>query len=205
VFRTSDYAQVATIDVGRLPHGIWPSGDGTRVYVGLENDDRLAAIDALTNKLITEVAIGQAPQALAYVPNAVPQGQGIQNIQALGVAGRVANVTLASPDSSAPRTSVSLFDQGLVQVLQAAVTGLEPAHPYVLALADNPAGTGELEPLAAFNANPAGAAIVNSVGPIRQVVQSDEPAMRRWLVIAAGTANKPGAVVQTEVVQPQVR
>ena len=31
--------QVATIPVGRLPHGIWPSGDGTRVYVGLENDD----------------------------------------------------------------------------------------------------------------------------------------------------------------------
>ena len=29
VFRTDDFAQVATIPVGNLPHGIWPSGDGT--------------------------------------------------------------------------------------------------------------------------------------------------------------------------------
>ena len=34
-----------------------------------------------------------------------------------------------------PPTSVSLFDQGLIQVLQASVTGLEPKQPYVLALA----------------------------------------------------------------------
>ena len=30
VFRTDDFSQVATIPVGKLPHGIWPSGDGTR-------------------------------------------------------------------------------------------------------------------------------------------------------------------------------
>ncbi len=42
VFRTDTFAQVATIPVGNLPHGVWPSGDGTRVYVGLENADGLA-------------------------------------------------------------------------------------------------------------------------------------------------------------------
>jgi DNA-binding beta-propeller fold protein YncE len=50
-YRTDNFQQVATIPVGRLPHGIWPSGDGTRVYVGLENEDRIAAIDTLTNKM----------------------------------------------------------------------------------------------------------------------------------------------------------
>jgi YVTN family beta-propeller protein len=50
VFRTDTFDQVATIPVGRLPHGIWPSGDGTRVYVGLENDDQLAAIDTITTR-----------------------------------------------------------------------------------------------------------------------------------------------------------
>src|SRR5262252_2870564 len=30
---------VATIPVGNLPHGIWPSGDGSRVYVALENGE----------------------------------------------------------------------------------------------------------------------------------------------------------------------
>ncbi|HMI19632.1 MAG TPA: YncE family protein [Sphingomonas sp.] len=127
VFRTGDFAKVATIPVGKLPHGIWPSGDGTRVYVGLENDDRLAVIDTLTNRLIATVPIGQAPQALVYVPNAVPSGDGLQNLQPLGVAGQAAHLTLTSVAASGGAlTSVSLYDQGLVQVLQAAVTGLAP-------------------------------------------------------------------------------
>src|ERR1700756_2086972 len=32
--RTGKFLDVATIPTGQLPHGIWPSGDGTRVYVG---------------------------------------------------------------------------------------------------------------------------------------------------------------------------
>src|ERR1700681_3614470 len=44
VFRTDDFSLTATIPVGKLPHGIWPSGDGSRVYVGLENADGMAAI-----------------------------------------------------------------------------------------------------------------------------------------------------------------
>jgi hypothetical protein len=57
-----------------------------------------------------------------------------------------------------------LFDQGLTQVLQAAVAGLEPTKPYVLVLASNADGTGQIEPLARFMTNPAGAQIVNAVG-----------------------------------------
>jgi DNA-binding beta-propeller fold protein YncE len=48
-FRTSDFSLAATIPVGKLPHGIWPSGDGTRVYIGLEIDDNMTAIHTLTN------------------------------------------------------------------------------------------------------------------------------------------------------------
>ncbi|BCL79261.1 hypothetical protein ccbrp13_17260 [Ktedonobacteria bacterium brp13] len=47
---------------------------GTRVYVGLENDDQLVGIDTLTNKVIGRSPIGQAAQAITYVPNAVPTG-----------------------------------------------------------------------------------------------------------------------------------
>jgi DNA-binding beta-propeller fold protein YncE len=50
VFRTDSFAKVATIPVGDLPHGLWPSGDGTRIYVLLENGDRLVAIDTLTDR-----------------------------------------------------------------------------------------------------------------------------------------------------------
>jgi YVTN family beta-propeller protein len=206
VFRTDDFSQVATIPVGKLPHGIWPSRDGSRVYVGLENADAVTAVDTLTNKVIATSPIGQAPQALNYVPDAVPYGDGTQGLQPLGIAGQTVHLALAaiggdkaarSPEN-AP-TSVSLFDQGLIQVLQASVTGLQPKQSYVLALAHLPSGDGALEPLAAFMTNPAGSAIVNAAGLIRQVVQGEEKIERRYLVIAQGTPAKPGPVVQSQL------
>jgi YVTN family beta-propeller protein len=204
VFRTDDFTKVATIAVGKLPHGIWPSGDGNRVYVGLENDDRLVAIDALTNKVIATVPIGQAPQAIAYVSNAVPRGDGVRGLQPAGIAASATHLSLApAGDRNADRakrapTSVALFDQGLVQVLQAAVTGLQPKQPYVLALSTRPDGSGALEPLAEFVTNPAGAAIVNALGPIRRVVQETMATPRRYLVIVPGTASQLGAPVQLQ-------
>jgi YVTN family beta-propeller protein len=204
VLRTDDFSLVATIPVGNLPHGVWPSGDGTRVYVGLENADGMTAIDTLTNTVIATVPIGQAPQAVVYVPDAVPDGAGTDNLQPLGVAGQGAHLTLKAVGATngasvqAP-TSVSLFDQGLVQVLEAAVTGLEPKQPYVLALSTQRDGGGSLQPLAAFTTNPAGSAIVNAIGPIRQIVQADASEERRYLVILSGTAAKIGPPVQVQV------
>jgi len=197
VFRTDDFAQVATIPVGKLPHGVWPSGDGRRVYVGLENADALTAIDTATNAVVGTIPVGQAPQAIAYVPDAVPEGAGTANLQALGVAGQAAHLELATRDGAKP-TSVALFDQGLTQVVQASATGLQPKRPYVLALAARADGSGPLQPLAQFMTNPAGGAIVNAIGPIRQVVQSGDDAGRRWLAIAPVVDGQPGAPVQLQ-------
>jgi YVTN family beta-propeller protein len=201
VFRTDDFEQVATIEVGDLPHGIWPSGDGTRIYVGLENADALAAIDTLTNKVVATIPIGQGPQALTYVSNAVPYGDGTQNLQPLGLAGMAAHFRLAPSGAKGGKapTSVALFDQGLTQILEASVAGLQPKQSYVLALGKKPDGSGKLEPLSSFTTNPAGAAIVNAVGPIRQIVQGDMKVPRRYLVIAPGTAAAPGTPVQVQV------
>jgi YVTN family beta-propeller protein len=199
VFRVDNFELVATIPVGSLPHGVWPSGDGARIYVGLENADALAAIDTATNTVVGEVAIGQAPQAIAYVPNAAPEGDGAENLQPLGLAGQAAHLSLMTrsrPTKST--TSVALFDQGLIQVVQASVTGLEPKMAYVLGLSSDPDGASEIQPLVAFMTNPAGSAIVNAVGPIRQIVQAEAKTERRYLVIAEGTAAHPGPVVQLQ-------
>lgn len=201
VFRTDNFEQVATIPVGDLPHGLWPSGDGTRVYVGLENGDKMVAIDTLTNKVIATNPIGQGVQAVVYVHDAVPSGPGTDNLQPLGLAGMADHLALmpvVARGLGKTRTSVSLFDQGLVQVLEASVTGLKPKTSYVLALARNPDGSGAREALSTFKTNPAGGAIVNSVGPIRQIVENAEPSERRYLVIAEGTATQPGAIVQVQ-------
>jgi len=205
VFRTDDFSQVAEIPVGRLPHGVWPSGDGTRIYVGLENADALDAIDTATNTVVATIPIGQAPQAIVYVPNAVPEGDGTQGLEPLGTAGQTAHLSLGAVKDGkvvgaadeAP-TSVSLFDQGLIQILQASVTGLDPRKPYLLALSSEPQGGGTVEPLASFMTNPAGSAIVNSTGPIRQIVQDAGADQRRYLSIFSGTLVERGPLVQAQ-------
>lgn len=200
VFDTSDYKQVATIPVGSLPHGLWPSGDGSRVYVGLENADAATVVDTATNKVIATIPVGQAPQGVAYVPNAVEKGDGRANLQPLAAANKPTQLVLNGINGKGV-TQVSLFDQGLVQVLQAAATGLEPKKPYVLALSRDAKGQGALEPLANFMSNPAGAAIVNAVGPLRTPVESGDASARRYLVIAEGAGAKPGAIVQVQKLQ----
>jgi hypothetical protein len=169
-------------------------------------------VDTLANKVIAESPAGQAPQALVYVPNAIPaagesgnaamttERAGMENLQPLGVAGLSTQLRLGAPgrkDQPSP-TSVSLSDQGLVQVLEAAVTGLEPGKPYVLALSSKPDGGGVLQPLQGFMTNPAGAAVVNTIGPIRQLVRGEDESPRRYLVIAPGTATAHGAPVQVQ-------
>ena len=93
---------------------------------------------------------------------------------------------------------MSLSDQGLVQVLEASVTGLEPRTPYVLALSNDASGGGVLQPLQGFMTNPAGSAIVNVAGPIRQIVESSARPERRYLVIAPGDATTIGEAIQVQ-------
>lgn len=204
VYRTDNFSLVATIDVGHLPHGIWPSGDGSRVYVGLENGDALVVVDTATHTVKAQVPIGQAPQAVNYVPGAVPEGDGLQGLVPLGVAGHVTQLTLRAlaPAAGLQRagmpTSVSLFDQGLLQVLEASATGLVPKGKYILALSASADGSGPLQALASFVANPAGSAIVNAVGPIRQLVLAEGAAERRYLVIAPQLEGRLGVPVQVQ-------
>ena len=202
VFRTDDFSQVATIPVGQLPHGIWPSGDGTRIYVGLENADALTAIDTATNAVIATIPVGQAPQAIAYVPDAVAaDAVATAGLQPLGLAGMSTHLSLRAVDDAAaaePPTSVTLFDQGLVQVLQASASGLKPKSPYVLGLATNADGSGPFEALATFMTNPAGAAIVDTIGAIRPQVAGADGGPRRYLVIAPQVDGQPGAIVQRQ-------
>jgi hypothetical protein len=82
--------------------------------------------------------------------------------------------------------------------LQASVTGLEPKQKYVLALADRIDRSGALQPLAAFMTNPAGSAVVNAAGPIRQIVNDPAASERHYLVIAKGDATNFGDAVQVQ-------
>lgn len=190
---------VASIPVGDLPHGLWPSGDGSRIYVGLENANAVAAIDTSSNKVVSTTPSGQSPQGMVYIPDAVPSGSGTDNLVHLGVAGEAVHLSLGPAGSAQAATTVAVNDQGLTDLLQAAVTGLEPKKPYVLALSSKADGSGALELIAKFMTNPAGAAIVTALGPVRKIVQTDAAAdLRRYLVIAGGSGDAPGPVVQVQ-------
>jgi YVTN family beta-propeller protein len=199
VFTTSDDSQlVATIPTGALPHGLWPPGDGTRIYIGLENANAVAAIDTGTNKVVATIPSGQSPQGMVYIPDAVPSDSGTENLSSLGASGQAVHLALGVPGSAKELTTVAVNNQGLVDLLEAAVTGLEPKSEYVLALAQSPDGSGLLEPIAQFKTNPRGGAIVTPIGPLRRVVQQDAHESRRYLVIAQMVDGKPAIPAQVQ-------
>src|SRR5436309_2930935 len=130
---------VATIPVGELPHGIWPSGDGSRVYAALENGEHCVAIDTVTNKVIANIPIGQTTQALVYVPNAVPNGPGTENLMPLGVAANTARLHLEAGGTALPdaQASVAVNSLGLLDLVQSAAKGLTAKAAYQVYLAES--------------------------------------------------------------------
>jgi YVTN family beta-propeller protein len=181
---------IATIPVGSLPHGVWPSGDGSRVYVGLENDNMVAAIDTLTNQVIANIPIGQTPQALVYVPNAVPVGSASGNLTALAQAGDTARLHLQAAGTALPKANASaaVNSLGLLDLIQIAAVGLAPSSQFQVYLAElDHAPFGRLEPLAILRTNPDGAGIVQTVGPLKSLSAgtATDAAMgsRRFLVV----------------------
>jgi YVTN family beta-propeller protein len=192
---------VATIALGDVPHGIWPSGDGSRVYVGLENGDAVQVIDTLQNRVIAKIGVGQLPQALVYVPDAVPTGDGRMNLTPPGEALRAAQLRLLPPARAQggarnARASVVVNSLGLIDHLQIVASGLEPGREYQLWLASSPrAPFGERVALLKMKANPAGAATAQTLGPLRRAVTSLEgiPAAnaRRYLLLTTAEGDAP--------------
>ena len=168
----------ATIPVGDLPHGIWGSGDGSRVYVGLENGDAVQAIDTVTNQVVATVPVGQLPQALVYVPNAVLSGAGTTNLKPIVVATEALHFELMPPDlsKSTARASISVNSLGPIDSLQIAATGLEPGTKYMLVLIGAP----EPLELMTLNAGIGGVAIAQTLGPLKRTVSPSQtgPTMR---------------------------
>ncbi|KAK5988621.1 hypothetical protein PT974_10107 [Cladobotryum mycophilum] len=72
---------------GVEPHGLWPSADNTRMYIVNEHSDTVDIVDLTLNppKVVKTLNVGQEGQALIYVANAVPSGDGKQNLGTSGL------------------------------------------------------------------------------------------------------------------------
>ncbi len=192
---------VATIPVGNLPHGIWPSGDGSRVYVALENDERAMAIDTVTNQVIAKIPIGQTTQALVYVPNAAPNGK-VENLVPLGEAGNIVRLHLEAGGSTFPnaQASVAVNSLGLLDLVQIAAEGLAPMSQYQVYLAEaDQVPFGRLQPLAVLKTNADGAGIVQAIGPLKTLMVGSQTGSgsgaQRFLIIT-DVNNSPGVVLR---------
>lgn len=190
----------ATIPVGNLPHGLWPSGDGSRVYVALENGEHAMAIDTVTNRVIASIPIGQTTQALVYVPNAVPNGSGTENLMPLGTAGNTAILHLEAGGSALPnaQASVAVNSLGLLDLVQVAAEGLTPKSQYQVYLTESDhAPFGKLELLAVLKTNPDGAGIAQAIGPLKGLAHGGPDASiapaQRFLIVTG--MNDPSNVV----------
>ncbi len=181
---------VTTIKTGDLPHGLWGSGDGGHVYVGLENGDAVQAIDTITNQIVATIPVGQLPQALVYVPNAITSGDGTVNLKPLGPATSALHIELVPPQGSGStaHASVSINSLGLIDNLQIAATGLEPGKVYRLLLV----GGAEPQNLALFTAGIGGVAIVQTLGPLKRVISGSPTVVGMKLEVRSdesGSAN----------------
>lgn len=134
------------------------------------------------------VPIGQGPQGVAYVPGAVTGGDGRVNLMPLAKALAKTQLEL----SGTGRSQVTLFDEGQVQILQAAVAGLPPKTISSSPLPSDRKGG------ASVHDRPGGQRDRYAVGPISPVVTDEAKGDRRYLVVATGTPDAPGAPVQVQ-------
>jgi hypothetical protein len=172
--------------VGNLPHGVWPSATAPASMSASKRRrpcrDRYTPPTRWSRIFRSD---RRRSHRLCTGRRANPDDR--QNLQNLGVAGQVAHLALGARVEGEGREAADqrlAVRSGLIQVLQAAVTTCKPKQRYVLALADKTDGTGSVQTAAAFMTEPAGSAIVNAVGPIRQIVQNSAPPSGAYLVIA---------------------
>jgi YVTN family beta-propeller protein len=131
----NDFQQRDTINVGDLPHGIWPSADGKLMFIGLEYGDQVQGIDLAHMMVISTIQIGQSPQALVYADNAVTDPENMIGLSPLNDTTFTQVVVLNSLNKDSPAHGrLSIRGIGLADLVEQAFTSLKPNTSYTLAL-----------------------------------------------------------------------
>jgi hypothetical protein len=152
------------------------------------------AIDTATNQIIATIPVGQLPQALVYVTNAAATNNGAANLKPLGPATEALHLELAPPAErrSAAHASVAVNSLGLIDNLQIAATGLEPGKKYRLILVGGP----EPQDLITFAAGIGGAAIFQTLGPLKRAVTGSQAGAGFRLEVRSNEAGSGDLVLQ---------
>ena len=93
------------------------------MYVGQENADSVAVIDVGTQQVVKQIPIGQAPQALVFVANAVPTGTGTANMTRQNVGLRIERRPFAVPGAPDAKGKAVIRSLGAVDAVELSVRG----------------------------------------------------------------------------------
>ena len=67
VLDRATHREIARIALGKMPEGIVVTPDGSRVFVAVNGDNAVAAIDPKTWRVSSRVEPGRAPDGMAFV------------------------------------------------------------------------------------------------------------------------------------------
>jgi YVTN family beta-propeller protein len=187
-----DFELINTINVGALPHGLWASADGKRLYVGLEYADQVQAIDLQTNKVESTIQIGQSPQALVYADNAVSNSKSAINLTPLNDTASTQFVMLNSliPENKAVGR-LSIRTIGMADLVEQAFGGLNPKTGYTLALTKS-----ETEPfnpdfeINIFSTDELGKYMGQSTGLIKKMIDTKTNPVYKHIILIENSSKQ---------------
>ncbi|MBO3269160.1 YncE family protein [Hymenobacter defluvii] len=198
--RAPGFQQLATIPVGANPHGIWPSGDGSRMYVGLENGDSAVAVSTASNRVLAKIKVGQAPMALMYVPNAVPAGAAAATGLGQQLVDQPAVVRTLKPPTAGPATgTMTLRSEGLVDLATFALRGLTPNTDYDIFLTSGTKAPYARDyALTTVRTDAKGGAMGQALGPVQRIAGGElNPAGKKFsrVIVAPKAADGEPALL----------
>jgi len=125
---------------GVEPHGLWPSPDFANMYILNEHSDTLDVVSLSNFSVTATLPIGQEGQALVYVPNAVPSGDGTKNLGAQGLHGKAAvnrqlNIKAKTYHKENPTALVTIRPQAGLDMFQVIGANLALNVTYVASAA----------------------------------------------------------------------
>jgi len=194
-----------SLDSGERRHPLSIVG---ATYVALENGDGVAVIDTAARREIARIPGGQAPQALVYISNAVPEGSGTNNLHPLGSGLRPVTVQLrASAPGSKARGFLVIRSLGPVDGLDITLFHLTPNQAYGVYASATPSNAAAgLRHVTTVRTNAMGGAAGQAIGALRDALASTGGADAgtrtggaRYIVVAAIGTGAPPLVLVGEV------
>ncbi|PRY34975.1 YVTN family beta-propeller protein [Spirosoma oryzae] len=182
------FALTDSVSTGSLPHGVWPTGDGRQVYVGLENDDAVQAIDLQTMAVLKTIPIGQCPQALLYATKATTLASpSVTGLVPLGDKSHSQVIAMTPVAGGLAKGSVVVRSIGLTDLALQTFTHLLPNTTYTLALTRSAQAPYRSDtPINEFKTDEKGMFTGQSTGSIKTMVRPEKPADYRYVVLFSG-------------------